>query len=76
MPARIAVVEIGEDREITAMPLERLQRWRQSVIRTRRGREKAILIDTIIVRQTNKPLHRPRTLGGLLRRAQGRHRLK
>ena len=76
MPPRVAVVKIGEDREIPAMPLERLQRRRQRVIRARRGWEKALLINTVIVRQTNKPLHRPCTLGGLLRRAQGRHRLK
>ena len=70
------MVEIGEDREIPAIPLERLQRRRQRVIRARRGWEKALLINTVIVRQTNKPLHRPGTLGGLLRRTQCRHRLK
>ena len=76
MPPRVAVVKIGEDREIPAMPLERLQRRRQRVIRARRGWEKALLINTVIVRQTNKPLHRPCTPGGLLRRTQCRHRLK
>ena len=48
------MVKIGEDREIPAMPLERIQRRRQSVIRARRGWEKALLINTVIVRQTNR----------------------
>ena len=76
MPARVAMVEIGENREILPMPLERLQRRCQRVIRARRGREKALLINAVVVRETYEPLEWAVASCRLPGGTQGRKRLE